>query len=291
MLLLRTIAGVLLVSLVGMVGCDRPANRPAAPRPRVVSFSPALTGLLFDLGLGDHVVGVTNYCHLPPGEHRRVVGNFLEIRLEPLLAAEPDVVVMQMERKYLAPFARMRPDVPIEHFTIETLGDIASAMGRLGAICERPEVGQAAEKTFRRRLTALKQRTGEQAKTPVAFVVGIEHPLAAGRETFMDEMIALAGGRNVLHDRVVGWKEPGLEALIAARPAVLLCQCKPAQQTTAKAYWSKLLASSGADVRIVTLPSDDWTLPGEHLAGHAEQLAAILHPSLAESPSTAPAGR
>ena len=63
-----------------LAGCQRDLPRPEAPHPRTVSFSPAITAMLFEMGLDDHIVGVTTYCTVPEGLDIPVVGSQLTVR-------------------------------------------------------------------------------------------------------------------------------------------------------------------------------------------------------------------
>ncbi|MFW6146721.1 MAG: hypothetical protein ACOC7R_05245, partial [Planctomycetota bacterium] len=67
---------VMAAGLLTLVGCDRPEPTPAPP-PRLVTAAPHITEIAFDMGLGDHVVGVSRFCErvLPPGESRTVIGD------------------------------------------------------------------------------------------------------------------------------------------------------------------------------------------------------------------------
>ena len=74
--------------IICVAGCAR-KGQSNAPSPRLVTLSPALTTIVFEMGLGDHVVGVTGFCQLPEGEQRPIVGNALNIRTEPSMQLSP----------------------------------------------------------------------------------------------------------------------------------------------------------------------------------------------------------
>ena len=71
------------------------ADDAAAEGPRIVSFSPALTRILFDMNLGHHVVGVTRFCRLPDGIERPRIGDAETISAETILAVRPDIILTQ----------------------------------------------------------------------------------------------------------------------------------------------------------------------------------------------------
>lgn len=267
---------VLAILLVGLVGCDKPTNRDDTPSPRIVTFSPALTTIMFDMHLGDYVVGVSAYSSLPPGVERPVVGDARDVRTEPILAVRPDLILTQSESKYFDTVKKICPSLKIEHFNLATLAEVASAMERIGRLVGKPELGDAAGKTFRNRLDAVKEKTRSLPKRRVLFVMDYQHPFAAGGDTFLDEMIQRAGGVNVLAD-TRDWFKPSIETILAKKPDVILCQCKPAQASEAKRYWEKLLAQAHPSVRVYIVTDDTWTIAAGHLATHTEELAEMIH--------------
>ena len=125
---------ILLLAGLILAGCPRDLPRPDAPHPRVVSFSPAITTMLFEMGLADHVVGVTTYCTIPEGIEIPVVGSQLNIRAEPIVAVKPDVLLTQTTPARFETVRKLMPDITIEYFRIETLTDIAKPMARIAAV-------------------------------------------------------------------------------------------------------------------------------------------------------------
>ena len=272
------------------ISCRPPAT--TGPRPRVISFSPTLTKLMFDLGLGRHVVGVTTYCALPPGQSRPVVGNRFEVRAEPILAARPDVILAQQDPQDFQALRDINPSIRIEHFQIESLAEVAAAAERVARIVGEPEVGRRAADDFRARLESLRRRTRPLPKKRVLFVIGLDRPLVAGPGTFLAEMIDAAGGVNAGAD-VKGsglWRNTGAEGILAARPDVLIVQAEPGREPAAREFYQKLADLPAARAGQVHVLSDQlWTIPGLHLADLAQRLAAMIHPDLPTQPATAPA--
>ncbi len=276
---MKRIAFYLMIGVGLLPGCGSTPPPREAPSPRLIAFSPALTRIVFDLGLGDHIVGVSKFSLLPPGETRPVVGSALDVRAEPILAVRPDVILAQMNPKRFASLRALRPDLPIEQFSFRSFNDVAEAMERIGRLVHRPDVGNAAAKMFRDRLETTRRRSATLPRPRTLFVVDVHSPLGAGKGTFLDEMIQLAGGTNVLAETLDGWRKPSLESVLALRPEVIICQCKPTQVEEAQRYWRALLEKVGAAPRVYTVTDPGWTIPSGRLADAAEQLLDMIHPS------------
>ncbi len=102
------VAAVLLVLAITVVGgCSDRSVAPSPSRPlddapprRIVSLAPSITEVLFKLGLGDRVAGVTRYCDYPPeATEKPVVGGYFDVNYEMLLSLEPDLVVLLVEHQ------------------------------------------------------------------------------------------------------------------------------------------------------------------------------------------------
>ena len=121
--------GILIAALaLGLCGCPKRDRQDQAESPRIISYSPALTGIVFDMGLGDHVVGVTTYCVLPPEQTRPKVAR---TNVEKILHLRPDVILIQQASKDFDAVREADQHIRIEHFQIETRGWLA----KKDAIC------------------------------------------------------------------------------------------------------------------------------------------------------------
>jgi len=273
---------ILLAVILMLSGCRRGLPRPAAPRPRAVSFSPAITEMLFEMGLGDHVVGVTTYCRPPEGEGIPVVGSQLNVRAEPILAVEPDVVLTQTEPGRFETVRKLKQDIRIEFFQIETLADIGDAMVRMADILGEPDKGRRAREQFDARLDEVRRRVAGRVRPRVIFVMGHHDPSTAGRATFMNELIVTAGGINPAAEKYEGWKSISIESLLKLAPDVIVCESDKSAADAARKYWEELAVAAGRKVRVHVVTDHRWTIPtGLTADPFAARLADFIHPETA----------
>jgi len=267
---------LLCASLVG--GCNRRVTQAGGPRPRIVSFAPSITQIMVDMGLVDHIVGVTSQCELPADVQRPVVGDALSVNVEAILATHPDVLLVQTDPSRFAAVRKVAPGVRIEHFTIETLDDIASAIERIGRIVGRPDLGAERRRSFAVRLSAVRKRVIGLNRPRVMFVYGFKRPSTAGAGTFIDDMIVLAGGVNAAAERLSGWRNVDIEQIIAARPDVLICLTDEASRDEATEFWHRLEDLPAAKAgRVYVVTDRNWTIPSTRSALYAQQLARMIH--------------
>ncbi|MCP4378143.1 MAG: ABC transporter substrate-binding protein, partial [bacterium] len=197
---------IFFLAILMFSACQRDQTRAEAPRPRTVSYSPAITDMIFEMGLGDHIVGVTTYCRPPEGVNIPIVGNDLNITAEPILAVDPDLLITQTNPQRFETLRKFNPDIHVEFFRIETLGDIADAMARIATLLNAADKGTSAREKFLARLDDVRRRVAGRAKPRVIFVMGHHNPSTAGKATFINELIEVAGGINIAAENYTGWK-------------------------------------------------------------------------------------
>jgi iron complex transport system substrate-binding protein len=276
--LLRALLAVLLAY---PAACEkRQPPQPDAPAPRIISYSPALTDIVFGMGLGDHVVAVTNFCHLPPGEQRDRVGDRQHTSAESILAMEPNLLLIQQNPEPFEAVRRLDDSIRVEHFDIETLTDVAEAIERVGELVDKPDLGRRQRACFEQALAGVQQRVAARPRPRVLFVMGYDRPSTGGEGTFIDEMIAAAGGTNAAAEAgYSGWANLHREAIQKMAPEVLVCWVdNRAAADEALAYWRGLELPAGREGRIFIVTDARWTIPSMRSADFVRQLAAMLHP-------------
>lgn len=261
-----------------LTGCEQGVPRANALHPRAVSFSPAITAMLFQMGLDDHIVGVTSYCEVPEEMGIPVVGNQLNIRTEPIVAVEPDVLFTQTTPNRFETVRKLRPDIRIEYFRIETLADIGETMARVATALGREDEGDEARGAFLAELDAVRNRVAGRRRPRVVFVMGHHNLSTAGRATFIDELIDVAGGVNAAAEKYDGWKPTGVESILQLAPEVIVCLSEVAIANEARAYWQRLVRSSGRAAQVHVVTDKRWTIPtGWQAHAAAGQLADMIH--------------
>ena len=261
---------------------------------RVVSFSPAITQMMFDMGLGEQVVGVTRFCELPAGVERPRVGDALSFNSEAILAVRPDVILTQTAAAKFQGVLDVDSHVKVVPMSIESLSDIPAAMLKIGQELGCEKVARRKADAFSQAVQAVEQRVRLLPRKRTIFVMGTDRPTAAGAGTFVADMIAAAGGVNVgaaISGQTI-WRPAQIEAVIAARPDVLICQVSPGREEAAKAYWMRwkdIPAATAGQVYIVSDP--DWSIPGPHLARLLPKLSAMIHGKPASSTGVSPVQR
>ena len=235
---------------------------------RVVTLSPNLTEMAYAVGAGDRLVGADDYSNFPAAAQKLPKVGGMQPNLEKIVALKPDLVLASTEGNHpnLAP-ALAAARIPLFVVRTDRLAQIAPAMRRVGEMLEAPRT-DAAVRQLEAAVDA--QRRTRARKTRVLFAVWTDPLYVAGRETFTDDLFALAGAENAVP--VKGWPQYSLESFIAAPPDLLLY---PRGAVTPQQV-DALLAKAGLQTRVVAVNEDIFQRPGPRMADAAGALNAIL---------------
>lgn len=260
----------------------------AQPR-RIVSTSPSVTETLFALGLGDRVVGVSQHCHYPPEATTRTkIGSYLKPNVEAIVALRPDLVIIQakMPDSIAGQLARVKlPVLEVEHGTLETMfAGIREIAARAGV----PERGVKLESEIRARLDAVRSRTAGLPRRSLVFIVGrspgaLEGLIAVGKGSYLNELIAIAGGVNALASNALAYPKLSLESVIGLSPDVLVDMGEMAETTGVTEARKQAVVElwrrrTTLKSRVYAVASDIFVVPGPRVAEAAEAFAQMLHP-------------
>lgn len=191
----------------------------------VVSLTPSNTEILYALGAGDLVKGVDSYSNYPAEalENATVVGAYADTDIEAVLALEPDVVfagtgTLQEEARAQLTEAGV---VVVETEAMDYAG-IPTSIQRIADILNIDAQPLLTE--MRDKEAALLETAAEAGSCTVYFALsfGEYGEWSAGPGTFIDTMITMAGGVNIMDDPALPWPNPSLESILEADPDVIL---------------------------------------------------------------------
>ena len=170
---------------------------------RIVSTTPSITEMLFALGLGDRVVGVTTFCRYPEeAKQLPKVGTYIQPNLEVILSLKPDLVIIQenpVRLKEKLERLRLRV-IELEHKSVEDVYESIDRIGRQAGVEAR---ARALNERIRSDLKEVRSRASKLPRRRMMFIVGrtpqaLEGLIAVGRASYLNVLMDVAGGENVL---------------------------------------------------------------------------------------------
>ncbi len=237
----------------------------AAPR-RIVSLVPSATEALSAMALANHLVGRTDYDRMPELIELPSVGGGLQPNLEILISLDLDLVIRFAGDSDLATAERLT-QLGIPHFAVQPDGieDVLNIIRDLGNIMGASDAADAMLREIRDVLDDVAGRVAGLPEPRVAYLLGGDPPWVAGPGTYIDELMAMAGGKNVFDDLGPLYAPVSMEALLDRDLDLILLS----EGLTPP--------SPLAHVPSAFLPAS-VEIPGPGLGQAARDIARLIHP-------------
>lgn len=221
---------------------------PAVPR-RIICLVPSITETLFALGVGDYVVGVTDYCTHPPDEvvRRQKVGGTKDPHIETIMQLAPDLVIVNDEENRREDFSLLTDQgLPVYVTAPRTVADGIAMIERLGPVlgCQT-----ASEKMVRRLRTIYEEVVAQLATGPrlrVFCPIWRKPWMAFNADTYADDMLWCCGAENVVRTNAERYFSTTLEEIAALQPDVVVLPSEPYPFTNKHFVHLKELAETPA---------------------------------------------
>jgi iron complex transport system substrate-binding protein len=259
----------------------------AQPR-RIVSTSPSITETLFALGVGGRVVAVSDYCHYPVEATKLPrIGSFLKPNAEVIARLKPDLVIIQRLPNNLQSSLQQLGLKVIEvdngdlAKNIETMRQIGRAVG-----AEAPASNLISR--IQSEFDSIRRANPGKPKRTALFIVGrnpgrLDGIVAVGSGSYLNELIAIAGGENVLGQGSIAYPKVALETVVRLRPDVIIDMGEMADTTNVTEERRKSVEAlwrSRPEIRsrVYAVASDIYVVPGPRMVDAARAIAGMLHP-------------
>jgi iron complex transport system substrate-binding protein len=265
-----------------------PPSSAQAPK-RLVSLVPAATEMLFAMGDGPRIVGVSNYDTFPPEATRiRRVGGLIDPDVERIFALRPDLVIVyntQVELKQRLD----RAGVAYYSYEHRALADITATVRAIGRRIGSDIRAEALASEMERGIAAIRSSVAGRPRPRTLLIFerdpgSLRNISASGGYGFLHDMLEVAGGDDVLSDIKQQMVQASTEMILTRRPDVIVELRYGSGLTSGNAAadlepW-KVLASVPAvrNGRIHVLRGDEFVVPGPRIVDAAGKLADALHP-------------
>jgi iron complex transport system substrate-binding protein len=258
------------------------------PAKRIVSLVPAATEMLFAIGAGPQVVGVSSYDEFPPEvESLPRVGALLDPDVERVLALRPDLVVSYGSQTDLQG-QLARAQIPVFSYRHAGIDGIFQTIGALGTATGHQADADRLARRLRADLDGIRARVKGRVR-PRTLLVFERDPATlrglyvSGGRGFLHDMLDIAGGENVFADIQREAVQPSHETLLTRSPDVIIEVSATGLITNSAPDEQKVWAQLGSipavrTGRIQFLSGEHLVVPGPRVAQGTEALARALHP-------------
>jgi iron complex transport system substrate-binding protein len=254
----------------------------ATPPERVVSLIPSATETIIALGAGDRLVARTDFDADHGLSHLPSVGEGLTPSLEQLTILKPDLVVAWPDNASRSVIGRLEAfGVRVYSPQVETLPDLRRATRELGDMLGLENAADSLIASIDVQLQTVQTAVEGRERRSVFYVVWYEPPTTTGSGTYIDELIEIAGGRNVFEDAPGLWPQVSMEEVVRRQPDIVLISQTgdspiDVERLSKAVGWRELRAVS--EGRVVHVDADLYNRPGPRVAEAARRLATLLHP-------------
>jgi len=279
----------IVLAIVSLTVVVRPQN---APSRRIVSLVPAVTEMLFAMGAGGDVVGVSSYDAFPPeAAALPKVGALVDPDFERILSLRPDLVILYGSQDELV--ARLdRVNIPAFRYRHAGLADVLTTVRDVGTRVGRADAAHALARRIESDIEAIRRATAGERPPLTLLIFGRENGTLRGIYAsagvgFLHDMLIAAGGRDVLGDVARESLQMSVEVLLARAPEVIVevhpsGGWTPERLARERAVWAGLPALPAVRTGRIHILSDDRLLiPGPRVAAAVRLLAETLHPAIA----------
>lgn len=230
---------------------DRPATR-------IVTLSPHLTELVYAAGAGAHLVAVPRYSDYPESARALPqIGDATRVDLERVLALQPDLILGWKSGSSAADIARLeRLGLRVYVSDAARLDDVARAVRTIGRLAGTATAAEREAAGFERQVAALRVSHGSRPLLRVFYQIWDRPLLTVNGEHIITDVLALCGGANVFADAALLTPSVSLEALIAARPDVVLGGSSALTPTEFARQWRSHRVAGVARLPVRYVPPD-----------------------------------
>jgi iron complex transport system substrate-binding protein len=285
------IGKTLLIALFIFFFCNSTALAKKAQR--VVSLSPSITEVLFAIGAGDQVSAVTDFCTYPKEALQKPkIGGMLNSSAESIIALKPDLMVFQPGKSNVKQLA-IKLNIEYIEASFQDLKSIYQAIQDIGNAVGKEKEAEKLITDIKSKLESYQERLKNVKPKSTLLILGDSRdPLrdlyAVGKRTFLDELLTLSGGENVLSETLSQYPKISREYIISRSPEVVII-AGPNSEVTEKEFssnlnaWRVLGSVRAVKNKSIHIISEDYILiPGPRLVNIVDKFYQAIHSSKIE---------
>ncbi len=197
------------------------------PPKKIISLVPSQTELLYDLGLGNEVVGITKFCVHPPHwkSDKNIIGGTKNLNIEKIKSLEPDLIIANKEENEQSQILELAEEFPVWISDVQNLNDATRMIDEIGRLCGKSEMANSIVNTIIENFSSLKKfKLGKKLK--VIYLIWKNPYLSVGSDTFIHDMLTKCGFYNCLVNEV-RYPELNAKQIAELKPDFLFLSSEP----------------------------------------------------------------
>ncbi|MCI0663042.1 MAG: cobalamin-binding protein [Acidobacteria bacterium] len=249
---------------------------------RIISLAPNVTEILFALGLGARIEGVTTYCDFPEeAKAKAKIGDTLNPSIERIIGLKPDLVIISTASQLEKLTGQLdQLSIPVFVTNPRKVSEAVASIRLLGEVTGTATQANQLADELDRRINAVERRVKDLPKPRVLYVLQTDPLITAGRQTFINDLILLAGGNSISGDEKADYPQFSRETVVVRAPEIIIAPSSHGAEFVREKDLREQFATTPAIRfdRIVRVNPDWVDRPGPRIVLGLEQLAQGLHP-------------
>lgn len=250
---------------------------------RIVSLAPSITEILFALGLDEEVVGVTQFSNYPSAAaNKSKVGSYVKLNIEAIVALSPDLIIATADGNPRNVIERLH-SLGFSVFVVypKDVKDIYKNIRTIGLITGKSENGEKLAQSLEKKINTIATKANQPDRPKVFFQLGKTPLYTAGKNTFIDRLIGLAGGVNIVTSTKVRYPAYSMEEIIRSNPEYIFSTVMGNETIELLDFWKKWTTIDAVkNGNLFTINPDLMNRPSPRIADGLEELAKIIHPEV-----------
>jgi iron complex transport system substrate-binding protein len=252
---------------------------------RIVALAPSITEILYYLGVGDRVAGVTEFSYYPPEAARKPkVGSYARLNIEKIISLNPDLAIGTAdgnERGIIMLLEQV--GIPVFIVNPRSVRDSIRTITELGRVCGVGKKADGLSSHLYARVDDISRRTAHLKRPLVFLQINIKPIMTVNENTLHHDVIRLAGGENMAQAEPITYPRISVEEIIRRKPEVIIISSmeRSGAFEQARKEWLKWPGIPAArNGRIHLIDSDLLDRPSPRIVKGLEAMARLIHPEL-----------
>lgn len=252
---------------------------------RIVTLAPSITEILYDLGMGERVVGVTKYSYYPAeAATKPKVGSYVDLNVEMIVSLSPDLVISTADGNQPGVVETLaKAGIPVFVVYPRNLRQVIQTIVDIGEVCGVADKARALAGELSARVDSIAAKTAQLDRPLVFLQVNPKPIMTVNGTTFSSDLIRLAGGRNMAAEEPISYPRISIEEVIRRKPEVIIVSSmeRGGEFEEIKRQWLKLdIIPAARNDRVHLVDSDLIDRPSPRVVDGLEILARHIHPDV-----------
>ncbi|MFH0813119.1 MAG: cobalamin-binding protein [Pseudomonadota bacterium] len=254
-----------------------------APPQRLISLAPSVTEILFAIGLGERVVGVSTYCNYPPEARKKEkIGGYITPSLEKIISLRPDFVVGTADGGLKTVVEKLAGlGIPVYVTNPKSIPGVMASIQKIGEATFSQPAAARVVASMKEKIQIIQKKVQGRPRLRVLHILAYNPLISSGKGTFVHDLIQLAGGANIAEKAKGKHPRYSMEEIITQDPQVIILSSMKSRDPLAeqRPWWDRWKEISAVRLgRIYVVDADLIHRPSPRIMDGLEEMARGIHP-------------